>query len=511
MARLVPGQKPLGLKGLGGISEISDFSLGNGFFMTNKAITYNRGSTDMQEASIPAQKKEAERYAKEHNLEIIRHFDDDGWSGRNAEERPAFMEMMEYARTHDDFKYIIVYDVSRWGRFESPKEATYWEVLCEKTGKKIKYSTESNVNDDSMGAFITKVIKDSEASEYSKKLSKVSFRGHKHYAELGYHVGGGKKYGYNRLLLDERGNPVKVLADGEHKATKLQRVKLVKGDPDQVKTIQRIYDMYVNKGHGIGNICNVLNSEGIPSPRNKGWGKSTIWTILHDETYMGCLVWNRYVCKNYHEKGNGWIKYKPESEWVIKAGAHDPIIEEALFKAVQAKTRQAFKGGFRFKGKGRGYHTPYLLSGIIKCIECESNYQGRVATSRKEKKTYETRYYLCGNFAMKDGCKKLNVSKDLVEDFAVKEISRRVRNPFWIQTIKERLEKKIGVIKKNSSKNVEKIEVELKDVQTRIANIVKAIEEGSDKDILGDRLSELKAKRDRLCNMKAQGNREMGK
>ena len=117
MARLVPGQKPLGLKGLGGISEISDFSLGNGFFMTNKAITYNRGSTDMQEASIPAQKKEAERYAKEHNLEIIRHFDDDGWSGRNAEERPAFMEMMEYARTHDDFKYIIVYDVSRWGRY----------------------------------------------------------------------------------------------------------------------------------------------------------------------------------------------------------------------------------------------------------------------------------------------------------------------------------------------------------------------------------------------------------
>jgi hypothetical protein len=44
----------------------------------------------------------------------------------------------------------------------------------------------------------------------------------------------------------------------------------------------------------------------------------------------------------------------------------------------------------------------------------------------------------------------------------------------------------------------------------RIANIVRAIEEGSDKDILSDRLNELKAKRDRLLNMKIQCSREIG-
>ena len=133
-----------------------------------------------------------------------------------------------------------------------------------------------------MGAFITKVVKDSEASEYSSKLSKTSFRGHKLYAEKGYVVGGGAKYGYKRMLIDENGNPVKILEKGEHKATKTQHCKYVKGDIDEVKTVQRIFDMSVSMNYGISKICNVLNSEGVPSPRNKGWCKSTVWEILHD-------------------------------------------------------------------------------------------------------------------------------------------------------------------------------------------------------------------------------------
>lgn len=105
------------------------------------------------------------------------------------------MSMIDYVKNpFNDFKYILVYDVSRWGRFENPKEATYWEVECEKQGKKVKYVTEGYINDDSIGSYVTKVVKDSEASEFSKKLSKVSFRGHKHYAELGYQVGGSAKY-----------------------------------------------------------------------------------------------------------------------------------------------------------------------------------------------------------------------------------------------------------------------------------------------------------------------------
>jgi len=476
--------------------------------MNYKAIAYARCSTDMQEASIPEQKKFMDKYANDHDLEIMRYFEDEGRSGRNAEERPAFMQMMEYVKNRNDFKFVLVYDVSRWGRFENPKEATYWEMVCEKAGKKVKYTSESYINDESMGAFITKVVKDSEASEYSSKLSKTSFRGHKHYAEQGYHVGGGKKYGYARLLLDESGKPIKVLASGERKAIKTQRVRLVKGDPEEVKIIQRIYDMYVNKNYGITKICKFLNNEGIPSPKNKGWSKSTVWTILHDETYIGWVVWNRHVCKNLQEKNKGWIKYKPHEEWIIYKGAHEPIVSEDLFRTVQAKTRQAYIGGYRFKGKGRGYHTPYLLSGIIKCIKCNGNYQGRLATHRTREKTYETRYYICGNYTMKENCEKWNLPKDVVENNALKFIMKRLANPIWLNSIREKLEDKIRVIKNESSKDVGKIDAELKDVQSRIMNLTDAVERGFDKDVASSRIRELKSKRDRLLDMRAELDRK---
>ncbi len=486
-----------------------------------RAIAYCRCSTDMQEASIPDQKKSIEEYASKNSLEIIRWFDDEGRSGRNAEERPAFMSMIDYVRSSpNNFKYVLVYDCSRWGRFENPKEATYWEVMIEKCGKKVKYVTEGYINDDSIGAYVTKVVKDSEASESNKKLSKVSFRGHKHYAELGYQVGGSAKYGYKRLLVNEQGNAEKILEDGEHKALKTQHVKLVKGDLEEVATIQKIYDLYANKGYGIAKTVDILNSENIPSPRKKpqaltkGWSKSAVWNILHDETYIGWIVYNKNVYKNLCEKDKGWTNYKPREEWVICKNAHEPLVSEELFNRIQReRTRQAFKGGYKIKGcSGRGFYSPYLLSSILKCLKCGGNFQGKTTIHREAKKEYKYYYYLCGTYTMKgeNRCVSWNIPKDTLEKFALDGIKRRLHDFDWMKGYRERLQKAFSVITKESSGNVERIDSELKDIQMRIGNIVNAIEVGQDKDILGDRLTELKAKRDRLLDMRMQAKNMVG-
>ena len=478
-----------------------------------KAIAYCRCSTDMQEASIPEQKKSIEEYALRNNLEIIRWFEDEGRSGRNAEDRPAFMSMISYVKnSSNSFKFVLVYDVSRWGRFENPKEATYWEIMIEKYGKKVKYVTEDYVNNDSIGAYVTKVVKDSEASEFSKKLSKVSFRGHRHYAELGYQVGGSAKYGYKRLLVDEHGNPVKILEDGEHKALKTQHVKLVKGDPEEVATVQRIYDLYANKGYGVFRIADTLNVENIPAPRKKpqaltkGWSNSSIWNILHDETYIGWIVWNKNVYKNFFEKDKGWGRYKPREEWIICKNAHEPLVDEETFNRVQAKTRQAFKGGYRLRGAGRGYYTPYLLSGLIKCLKCNGNYQGKATSHYEDKKEYKYNYYVCGTYNMKGQyrCIKWNVPKDMLENYAIENIKKRINSPFWVNRIKDNVEKRLEFISKESNTGIGAIDKEINDVQNRIKNLVDAIERGQDKDILGDRIGELKAKRDRLLDMRVE-------
>jgi len=478
-----------------------------------KAIAYCRCSTDMQEASIPEQKKSIEEYASRNSLEIIRWFEDEGRSGRNAEERPAFMSMINYVKNSpNSSKFVLVYDVSRWGRFENPKEATYWEIMIEKCGLKVKYVTEDYVNNDSIGAYVTKVVKDSEASEFSKKLSKVSFRGHRHYAELGYQVGGSAKYGYKRLLVDEHGNPVKILEDGEHKALKTQHVKLVKGDPEEVATVRRIYDLYANKGYGVFRIADILNVENIPAPRKKpqaltkGWSNSSIWNILHDETYIGWIVWNKNVYKNFFEKDKGWGRYKPREEWIICKNAHEPLVAEETFNRVQAKTRQAFKGGYRLRGAGRSYYTPYLLSGLVKCLKCNGNYQGKTTSHYEDKKEYKYNYYVCGTYNMKGQyrCIKWNVPKDMLENYAIQNIKKRINSPFWVNRIKDNVEKRLEFISKESNTGIGAIDKEINDVQNRIKNLVDAIERGQDKDILGDRIGELKAKRDRLLDMRVE-------
>lgn len=478
-----------------------------------KAIAYCRCSTDMQEASIPEQKKSIQEYALKNGLEIIRWFDDEGRSGRNAEERPAFMSMIDYVRiSPNNFKYVLVYDCSRWGRFENPKEATYWEVMIEKRGKKVKYVTEGYVNDDSIGAYVTKVVKDSEASEFSKKLSKVSFRGHRHYAELGYQVGGSAKYGYKRLLVDEHGNPVEILEDREHKHLKTQHVKLVKGDPLEVATVQRIYELYANKGYGITKIVDILNSENLPSPKKKpqaltkGWGKSSVWYILHDETYIGWMVWNRHVYKNIHEKDKNWGRYKPQTEWIICKNAHEALVSEEVYKRVREKTRQAFQGGYKFRGAGRSYYTPYLLTGLLKCKKCNGNLQGKTTVHHEKKKAYKYCYYLCGTYVMKGkyACDSFNIEKDVLEDFAIKNIEKRIHSPFWVNRIKDNLEKRLDIITRESNKDTEEIDKELRDVQSQINNLANAVAKGFDIDIATDKSSELRVKRDRLLDMRVE-------
>ncbi|MBL7072691.1 MAG: recombinase family protein [Candidatus Omnitrophica bacterium] len=73
--------------------------------MNNKAIAYCRCSTDMQEMSIPDQKKSFVEYADKNSLSVIHWFEDEGKSGRYAEERPSLMRMIDYVKTHDDFKH----------------------------------------------------------------------------------------------------------------------------------------------------------------------------------------------------------------------------------------------------------------------------------------------------------------------------------------------------------------------------------------------------------------------
>src|SRR5690242_4598713 len=89
-----------------------------------RAAQYVRMSTDHQKYSTQNQAEEIASYAARRGLTIVRTYRDDGRSGLRLEGRPGLKELIsDVLLGHADFNTILVYDVSRWGRFQDADES----------------------------------------------------------------------------------------------------------------------------------------------------------------------------------------------------------------------------------------------------------------------------------------------------------------------------------------------------------------------------------------------------
>jgi DNA invertase Pin-like site-specific DNA recombinase len=89
-----------------------------------RAAQYVRMSTEHQKYSTDNQSAVIQRYAEKRGYEIVRTYADEGKSGLRLVGRDALQSLLddiEHGRA--DYAAILVYDVSRWGRFQDPDEA----------------------------------------------------------------------------------------------------------------------------------------------------------------------------------------------------------------------------------------------------------------------------------------------------------------------------------------------------------------------------------------------------
>src|SRR6202034_3015359 len=133
-----------------------------------------------------------------------------------------------------NFSSILVYDVSRWGRFQDADESAYYEFICRRAGVSVHYCAEQFENDGSPVSTIVKGVKRAMAGEYSRELSTKVFLGACRLIQEGFKQGGTAGFGLRRMLVDHTGQQKGMLKMGEHKSIQTDRVILVPGPNEEV-------------------------------------------------------------------------------------------------------------------------------------------------------------------------------------------------------------------------------------------------------------------------------------
>src|SRR5579862_5635288 len=112
------------------------------------AAQYVRMSTDHQQYSILSQTTANQRYADANGFTVVRSYEDPGRSGLSLKGRAGLARLLQDVVSGKAlFKAILVYDVSRWGRFQDSDEAAYYEFICKTAGIPVHYCAEAFAND----------------------------------------------------------------------------------------------------------------------------------------------------------------------------------------------------------------------------------------------------------------------------------------------------------------------------------------------------------------------------
>jgi len=308
-------------------SQVNEVSKGGAV----RAAQYVRMSTEHQQYSTQNQADVIAQYAARKGFEIVRTYEDAGKSGLNIGGRPSLQHLIADVRGGiADFSVILVYDISRWGRFQDADESAYYEFICREAGIPVHYCAEQFENDGSLTTTVIKSMKRVMSGEYSRELSVKVSAGQERLIHLGFRQGGPAGYGLRRLLVDEYRQPKAELRRGEHKSIQTDRVVLVPGPPREVETVCRLYRMFVVQRRSEKEIAAVLNAEGLLTDLGRPWTRGTVHQILTNEKYIGNNIFNRVSSKLKTKR----VRNAPDM-WVRENGAFTPVVEADFFEAAQ--------------------------------------------------------------------------------------------------------------------------------------------------------------------------------
>jgi len=519
----------------------------------NRAVGYVRRSTDRQEQSIPDQKKALAEYATEHGLRLAKFYVDDAISGTSTLGRRAFLQMIDDAQdANHKFDIIVVYDVKRFGRVDND-EAGYYRHILRANGVEVRYESE-NFNGDTTDDLL-RPVKQWQARQESKDLSKVTIRGLLSKSDTGCWMGGVPPHGYDlryencegkflltlrymldgsKEVLDEDGKAVRTLARGESLSiSKRDYANLTLSAPERVGVVKSIFKMYAQQGKGYRSVADTLNRRSIPTPRGPKWshiysGKwtgTTIRAMLVNPIYVGDMVWNRRRDGRFHKIIHGQavdrenvhgarLVPNQKEDWIVVRDAHPQLISRRLFEQTKQRLenhpkskeqRQRLSTSDTHGRTWNGQRSRFILSGLVRCNLCGSRYQG-VTRAKGKKRLDGTRtktfYYGCGGYIAKGRsiCEMNAIGQKILEETVIKVVLDFYK-PFLDKggrkKLAEAVKDQIGSEAEEFVAARKRAQRELSTISKTISNLLDNIT-SANREFVDQRLGELKKQKHQL-------------
>ena len=299
------------------------------------AYGYIRVSThDQEELSPDSQERLLRDYARSNNLFLERIYTDTGISGRKADKRPAFQEMIAHAKSKEHpVDVLLVWKYSRFAR--NQEESIVYKSLLKKAGVDV-VSVSEPLADGPFGSLIERIIEWMD-EYYSIRLSGEVKRGMTEKAMQGGYMARAP-LGY-------------VNSEGT--------LKIV---PEEAEIVRMIYRKYLNEHAAFSSIARYLNELGIPTKRGGLWENRTVKYILQNPVYKGFTRWN--VGKN---NLRGPTASSPDM--ILAESSHEAIIQPEVFEQVQDAIARAYRRPRSRPAASYGH----WLGNLVKCSSCDSS------------------------------------------------------------------------------------------------------------------------------------------
>jgi DNA invertase Pin-like site-specific DNA recombinase len=295
-----------------------------------RAAAYVRMSTDHQELSIGFQMTAIQTYADVQDIELVAVYEDAAKSGLEIKNRAGMKRLLrDVMEEPRPFDVVLVYDVSRWGRFQDIDAAAYYEYTCRMHGVAVIYVKEMfGTAQDPMTALL-KTLKRAMAAEYARELGVKSRDGQDRAIQLGFQVGPLPPIGLTRVAVDRLGNR-RLLGRHQHKGAQSDRVAWIHGPQWEVDLVRRIFTMYADERGSIKSVARQLEFEDHRTAEGKRFTQGAVSNLLRNEAFAGNFVWG---------KTSSTAHKRPHRETRADA-VIEPIVSQELWEAVQKKLRR---------------------------------------------------------------------------------------------------------------------------------------------------------------------------